>query len=418
MVAFRKALGSQGQYYVVPVLGALAAWLTFALGRWLTGSSAVGLSAALVLAVSPPFLAALMWPMSDVPVTAAWTLAFLLALRGSPRASAASGIVASVAILIRPNLVPVAGIIAISLLWRSVCDHGPSRRALLSPLAFVSGVLPGIAAVAALNTDLYGSPFRSGYSSVNRIYTPAYLAINAPRYTRWILTSRSAYVLLGVGAMLLHWPRTIRVPHRAPARFLVAGVVFVIWLSYMLWVPQAEHDWPFLRVLLPLWPISIVFAAALAADVLARLRVPGVSGALVAIAVVVGLTGYLATKRYGAFEPRPAESRYARTAAYVSAHTPAKAVIFSMQHSGSLRYYAGRVTVRYDFLDPAWLDRGAAAVSKLGYPTFILLDTWEEPEFRRRFAATSELGRLDWAGVEVVPGVRLYDTSRRFGAPR
>jgi hypothetical protein len=109
------------------------------------------------------------------------------------------------------------------------------------------------------------------------------------------------------------------------------------------------------------------------------------------------------------FDLRPGEGRYAQAAAYVSANTPPRTVILSMQHSGSVRYYAGRVTVRYDFLDPAWLDRGVAALSQLGYSTFILLEDWEEPQFRRRFAATNALGRLDWASVTIAPGVHLYE---------
>lgn len=416
MAAFRKVLGSQGPYYVVPVFGALAVWLTFLLGRWLTGWSSIGLGAAFVLALSPPFLASLAWPMSDVPVTTAWTLAFLLALRGSVKTSAAAGVAASVAILIRPNLAPVAAVVAISLLWRSLREHGLSKRALLSPLAFVCGVVPGVAGVAALNANLYGSPLHSGYYSVHRIYTPAYLTVNLPRYARWIIIGGCSYVFVGIGAILFHWPRTIRVRERGAARFLVAGAIFVIWLSYLFWVPFQAHEWWFLRFLLPFWPLAIVCAAALVAEVLRRIRGFPAPAILIVIAMVVGPMAYLATRGSGLFEPRAGEAKYARAAAYVSARTPRRAMIFSMQHSGSIRYYADRVSVRWDLLDPAWLDRGVTALSNLGYRSYILLDDWEEPQFKERFGATNVLGRLDWDGKTVAPGVRLYDASSRLVA--
>ena len=41
-------------------------------------------------------------------------------------------------------------------------------------------------------------------------------------------------------------------------------------------------------------------------------------------------------------------------------------MIVASIHAGSLRYYAGRATVRFDILDPAWLDRAAAWLNDRG----------------------------------------------------
>jgi hypothetical protein len=57
-----------------------------------------------------------------------------------------------------------------------------------------------------------------------------------------------------------------------------------------------------------------------------------------------------------------------------------------MQHSGSLRHYGGRLTVRYDNFDPAWLDRGAAWLAERGIGTYALLEDWEIAPFQSRFA--------------------------------
>ncbi len=409
MAGFRKVLGSRGQYYVGPVLGALAVWLTFVLGRRLTGRPSVGFSAALVLAASPPFLHSLMLPMTDVPVAAVWTLGLVLALPGSVGAAAASGAVASLAVLIRPNLAPVSAAFILGLFWRSVRDCGLTWRMVAAPLVFVCGVLPGVFAVAAIHQNLYGSPWRSGHGGLRDLYHLTNLMVNVPRYTHWMLESGCAYILAGV-ASLVFWPRTVRSEYGLPTRVLVAGFVLVIWLSYMLWLPFQAWEWSYLRFLLSFWPVLIVLASALVADLLARTRWPGASAVLVTVGVLLFALGYRAAEAYGVFEIRTHEARYEQAAAYVNAHTPPDAAILSMQHSGSVRYYTGRVSIRYDLLDPSWLDRGVDALSRLGHDTFILLDDWEEPLFRQRFQSRNELGRLDWKPVAVISGVRLYDT--------
>ena len=65
---------------------------------------------------------------------------------------------------------------------------------------------------------------------------------------------------------------------------------------------------------------------------------------------------------------------------------PPDAVIITMQHSGSIRYYTGRMIVRWDALESrAWLDRAVAFLRDRGVATYALLEYWEEAEFRQRF---------------------------------
>ena len=66
-----------------------------------------------------------------------------------------------------------------------------------------------------------------------------------------------------------------------------------------------------------------------------------------------------------------------------------------MQHSGSIRYYSGRLTLRYDWLDGDWLDRAIEVLERSGRPVYVLLDDWEEPAFRERFAGQRSLAHLD-----------------------
>ena len=85
--------------------------------------------------------------------------------------------------------------------------------------------------------------------------------------------------------------------------------------------------------------------------------------------------------------------------------------------SGSVRFYAGRKTLLWDGLDPAWLDRALVYVRSRGYEPYLLFERREEPDFRQRFAG-SALGRLDWPPMaEVASQVRIYrpeDRDRYF----
>ena len=87
--------------------------------------------------------------------------------------------------------------------------------------------------------------------------------------------------------------------------------------------------------------------------------------------------------------------RYLDAAVYLDAALPPDAVVFAMQHSGSVRYYAGRLTMRWDVLEPGSLDRAVDVFRARGLPAYALLESWEEEDFRRRFAGQRTLARLD-----------------------
>ena len=53
------------------------------------------------------------------------------------------------------------------------------------------------------------------------------------------------------------------------------------------------------------------------------------------------------------------------------------------------------MTVRYDVLDPAWLDRAIEWLAREGQRPYILLEEQEIPEFRQRFRGAKALGGLD-----------------------
>lgn len=88
------------------------------------------------------------------------------------------------------------------------------------------------------------------------------------------------------------------------------------------------------------------------------------------------------------------EQRYAAVGQAARAHTDRNAVIFSGQHSGSLRYYAGRLTLAYFNVAPEHFKWAMQWIADQGGHPYAVLDGWEVDEFRRRFGLRDPFARL------------------------
>jgi hypothetical protein len=108
------------------------------------------------------------------------------------------------------------------------------------------------------------------------------------------------------------------------------------------------------------------------------------------------------------------EPRY-RTAAMATADVPERTVFVSFQHSGSLRYYAGRDVLRWDLMDAAIIDRAIEYLDALGYRLYWVGDPAEAETMRARFAGTRFLARLSAASMRRVDGVEVVDLGGRSG---
>ena len=95
-------------------------------------------------------------------------------------------------------------------------------------------------------------------------------------------------------------------------------------------------------------------------------RVP--AGALVCAAMI--LFGVNVGRDIGIFRQALYEQRHVRAAAEVASRTPERAVVLSVQHSGSVRYYANRITLRYDWLPPDQLDTAVRDLTAKGYQPY------------------------------------------------
>ena len=401
MAAFKLAGGARAVYYVVPLLGGLAVWITFLMGRRLAGPF-VGAAAAAMLASSPTFLFEVTAPASDISATAWWSLALFALMFESRAAAIGAGMATGLAILTRPNVAPLALVLAAPIAWRFVKPTSPSDRrdAFVRLLWFAAGSLPACAFVGLLNRELYGSALSSGYGSLDSLYAWSHAWANLSHYPRWLVDTQTPVVVLAIAAPF--------VVSRSTAVMWLSGIVAIFGL-YLFYLPFDE--WWYLRFLMPMFPALFVLTNSV------LYRAVGAGRAVLAAVVVAALTWHtvsLALDR-GAATVWEAEQRYAEAGAYVASSLPERAALLSMQHSGSARFYSGRITVRYDFIGRNDLDRVLGDLKRLNYQPYFLLDDSEEADFRRRFSGGSSFGALDWAPKATVHRgvVRIYDPADR-----
>jgi hypothetical protein len=84
-----------------------------------------------------------------------------------------------------------------------------------------------------------------------------------------------------------------------------------------------------------------------------------------------------------------------------------------------MRYYGARRTLRWDVLEPAWLDQAITELLGRGLVPYIVIEVSDEADlFRQRFAS-QEFGRLDWPPAAEYRGterVHIYDPRDRARA--
>jgi hypothetical protein len=266
-------------------------------------------------------------------------------------------------------------------------------------LWFASGVLPGVVIIALLNMHLYGSPVRSGYGALSDLYAWGHWWANLARYPRWVVETQTPLILLAFAAPFVLPRQDVsgfgeRRP-RATSLVWLCGILVLLGL-YLFYQPFEE--WWYVRFIQPMFPPLFVLMTVTLVSLVAPVR--RVAPALV-VPVAMLLVGLLAWRGVsyatarGASEVWRAEQRYIEAGEYVKSTLPERAAILSMQHSGSVRYYSGRVSVRYDVIQPADLDLVVRELERLGYEPYLVLDDWEEPLFRERFGQVSAYGSLE-----------------------
>jgi hypothetical protein len=362
------------------------------------------------VAGSPTFLFQLVQPMSDVPVTGLWIAAAVCMIGETTWSAALAGLVGSIAVLTRPNLVPLMAILGGYFLVQ-VARRQP--RAMRRCAWFVlTGVIGPILA-ALIQQDLYGSPMLSGYGQLSGLYAASFFWPNVRQFTAWLWQTHGPLIFVGLTSPI--WLAALA--RLAPARvkdalWFSAVFSYGVIASYLFYIPF--DNWTFTRFLLPAYPFLCLLAVWPIVQLARRAPIVVEVAAVLAL-LLVAHHWYAVATDLGFMTNYKGERRYIEAAHVIATTTPPDEWVLAMQHSGSVRYYGDRKTFRYDWLNDGWLDRFIAVSRERGTGPMIILDDWEEPQFRERFKS-DQFGALDWPPrfeFDTQPKVRIYDPADR-----
>ncbi|MFN8060935.1 MAG: glycosyltransferase family 39 protein [Vicinamibacterales bacterium] len=411
MAAASRIAGRSAVFAVVPILAALTLWWTYRIGTHLASPWA-GLLACIALATSPTFFSHAVQPMSDVPVTCWWLFALWQSARGTRRAALIAGVGATAAVLTRPNLVLLVVPLALGHVVDDWRRKSPTAAEWRTP-PFLAAALAGPVIVAAINTHLYKSPLTSGYGSLADIYSTAHFWPNLARYPTWLIEVETPLLWLAPLAVALgrREPPPGDAGGWSPRLVTVVGLAqgAAVAASYFWYLPF-DH-WSYLRFVLPVFPVTLAAGAATVTAALGRSAPRWTLRVLLIVTTGIGISGVETIRRLGVPDWHVGLSRYRTVGEYVATGLPSNAVLFAMEHSGSVRYYGKRPTVRYDVVAADDLDSIVDGLRMRGFRAYLVVDDWEESAFTRQFAQASRYADLTWppvAAFEGEPGVRIF----------
>jgi hypothetical protein len=372
--------GPQAVFFVAPAMALLTLALVYRSARdWFDAETA--LLAVAILAWNPVFLAYAKQPMSDVPATAWVTLAAVLAMRRGASSAVGAGLAAGAAVITRPALLIAAGVIP----FVALRGERPYQRFLLSGIAAAIGV----AVQMVIQATLFGSPFSSGYGPAAGLFALSHAAPNAVIFARQIWIAFGPIWLAGVIGGLVIAPPELR--------WRVLALFVAVTLPYLFYLPF-DH-WETLRFLLPgLAIFSIVIAAAfvgLARSERIRYMAPAVP---VLFTLLMFGRSEMLLRASSQWTIQSLEARYPLAGEWVNVNTPAGSVVLANQHSGSLRWYGRRRTLRWDFVDPARLTTTVRELQSRGAAVYVALEGDEVAMFEERFKDVIDQLQVDHVG--------------------
>ena len=334
-----------------------------------------------LVAWNPLFIAYAKQPMSDVPAAMWMVLALCLAIRSTPATAFGAGLAAGAAV-----------------------DHAAgtiARRRSHSP-----GRLPGRHAATACRDErrrVGDWPWRADGDSallvrfavldgLRRCGGAAFRSVTSRRTS--VIFAKHGWLVVGplwILGLIIGLFASRPEPRSKPAMIFCAVLI-----PYLFYLPF-DH-WETLRYLLPgIVPLTVTVADGLmhfARTPRHQVATAVILCAFIAVAVV---QSELLLRRSSAWDIAAMEARYPLAGEWVNVNTPPNSVVLANQHSGSLRWYGKRQTLRWDFIAPEDLATIVGEIESHGAAVYVALEGAEVEMFdvtlRRRDRSTTGRSR-------------------------
>lgn len=381
MAIFSVIGGSNAVFFVSPVMAAITLYVVYRLGReWFDAET--GLLASAIVAWNPVFITYAKQPMSDMIATMWIALALLLAIRTGRWSGLCAGLAAGAAVITRPALLIAAAVIP----FAAHKGVRPMRRFLVAGV----GLAIGVAIQIAIQQRLYGSPFSTGYGASAALFSLSHVPTNLS-----IFFVRHGWDVVGpfwLPGLIVGLFAAKPEPRSIPA--LIFGAVLVPYLLYL----SFDH-WETLRYLLPgIVPLTIVAADGLMHIARAPRKAAFTAGLVIVIVAITAGRSESLMRRSSVWDISSLEARYPLAGEWINVNTPPNSVVLALQHSGSLRWYGNRQTLRWDFMDPEQLVPIVRELRSHGATVFVALEGDEVEMFDQRFAGVIGQLRVDHVG--------------------
>lgn len=372
MAAF-GAIAPFAVFFVSPILALLTLVVVFRLARqWFDQD--VAFVSTMLVAWNPVFITYAKQPMSDVPASAWLMLAIGLAFRSSPATAFSAGLAAGMAVMTRPALLIAAAVVPLL----------STRR-----LHAAGGLAIPVAIQLALQAYLFGNPFATGYGAAESLFSVDYVATNLAIYSRHTWVALTGMWVTAVVAGIIVAPQHVKWP--------VMAILSTVALPYLFYLPF-DH-WETLRFLLPaLVPLSILGGAGLVRIASAISWQPAVAALLILFSAGLVIRNATFLRDESVWNIQDMEERYPLAGQWLDVNTPPSSVALANQHSGSLRWYGQRQTLRWDVIAPEQLEQTVRDLESHGASAYVVLEGSEVEMFDQRFAGVLDRLAIDHVG--------------------
>jgi hypothetical protein len=203
------------------------------------------------------------------------------------------------------------------------------------------------------------------------------LMANASNFGKWLTYSHTVLIWL-------LWPASLVILRRSRWAWQLSCVAAAAALPYLFYL--VFDDWESSRFLLPTILLVLILAARALGEGLTRLKpLPG-GALLLLIALTCAAASHQFLREEGVYRLADLEAKYALAGEWIEGHTPERAVVFAGLHSGSIRLYGHRQTIRWDQIPSDRMSATLRSLQAAGYDLYLALDVGSEPPlFDTRF---------------------------------